>query len=176
MIKRKYKEGDSVVVKDNFTGRSKYRRFSGRKGRITYVFQTSNSYDIKLNGSETILNRVSPKMFRLADELATPGEKREALKKSLITRKKEAEATVKGKMIQIADLLNRLEYLDSDESITVINENEYIAWTVATRISDSILNQTAAESLGARVPSRQETLQKISSIVLESLNVNIKSK
>lgn len=174
MAKREYRVGNKIVMNDNFSMRSKYYMYSGRQGRIAHVNGRSVSYDIELDGTGTRLEYVDAKMFRSADDIKTPEQKREALKKSLTARRADAEKVIEEKKAFIVDMHNRIDYLNSNEGITEIDETAYTAWLIAFSLLNHFTSRKAAEASGAKTLSNEETVQVLSSIVLNVLKTNNK--
>lgn len=175
MTKREYRVGDKVVMNSNYSTRSKYFKYAGMRGRITYVNYRSGSYDIKLDGTEdTRLEYVDPKMFCSADDLKTPEQKREVVEKNLIARRKDAEKVIEEKKAIIVDIHNRLLYLKDNPAATEIDETAYTAWKIASVVQEEIDSLTTSFAAGAKPLEKGEFKNLVSGLVYNILKTTNK--
>ena len=175
MAKRDYKVGDKIVMNGNFPPRSKYYEYAGMKGRIAYANRgRSHSYDIKLDGTGTRLEYVDAKMFCSADELATPEQKRETLRKNLLSRRADAEKVIGEKKAFVDQLNSKIAYIGLNPDVTEIDETAYTAWLIASTLQTYLQNRKHAEDAGARTQTATEATQDFQRIVMNILKTNNK--
>ncbi len=171
---KQYKQGDKIVMNDTFSRGSKYANYAGKQGRVCYVNNRQGSYDIEFKGTNDRINYVSPKMFRSADELATPEQKRDALRKSLVGRRKDAEAVIDEKKAFIEQMNSRLTYLTNTPDITEIDETAFLAWRIASAVQSEMDTVVNFEAAGGAPLSKGEFGKLISNKVYDLLKTTNK--
>jgi len=137
-----FKLNQKIRFRNYYSPGSKYKRFEGQTGRISFV-NNNYSYDIELDHPGTgdrFVNYVSGKMIETYESGLNTEQKHKLIVDRFNKTISEAKKVIWEKQTLIENNSLKLEYLEQNPEITEFSEANFLAWKTSQAVMAYLLN------------------------------------
>jgi hypothetical protein len=166
-----FKLHQKIRFRNYYSPGSKYKRFEGQTGRITYV-NNGNSYDIMIESgtySKHSINYVSGKMIETYESGLSAEQKHQNIVARFNKTISEAKNVIGEKQAVIENSYWKLEYLEENPEITEFNETNFLAWKTSQTIVDHLIASFSPRIISSHVIEESNLRDDITGIVISTL-------
>jgi len=164
-----FKLHQKIRFRNYYSPGSRYKRFEGQTGRISYV-NNGNSYDIEFDCPKSgypFVNYVSGKMIETYESGLSAEQKHQNIVARFNKTISEAKNVIGEKQAVIENSYWKLEYLEKNPEITEFNETNFLAWKTSQTIVAHLIASFSPWIISSHVESNLR--DDITGIVISTL-------